>query len=294
MQRHIRSATASLVRHIKKANPNLGTETATAALSYLDFFGWLKTSLAGWKDINLSDILAAIAAYQKFFGLLETGELDKQTLRLMNTPRCGVPDRPQGGKPRATGKWNKPTLLYYVKDYVQGVEQSKQDATVAQAFASWTNVCGLRIERCPSGQTPDLVLTTGRGRQAGFDGPGSTLAFAYLPQGNDRQLSLVWDLDEPWNRGIDQLAVTSHEVGHLLGLEHSQYRSALMYPYLSPITEPQQVDDIPRIRNLYGMPSPTTPSVPPSPPTGGSQRTLLTLAVEGPITGISVVSIQKG
>jgi len=61
-----------------------------------------------------------------------------------------------------------------------------------------------------------------------------------------------WTIDSE-ERGILFRAVCAHEIGHLLGLDHSQHESALMYPYYRHnIETPQLIDDIPKIQQLYG------------------------------------------
>ena len=68
----------------------------------------------------------------------------------------------------------------------------------------------------------------------------------------------MFDAAEDWTltpseQGILFRAVCAHEIGHLLGLGHSQFKGALMYPYYSEhIETPQEQDDIPRIQRLYG------------------------------------------
>ena len=41
---------------------------------------------------NQQSIIASIKSLQRFSGLEETGYVDKKTKKLMETPRCGLPD----------------------------------------------------------------------------------------------------------------------------------------------------------------------------------------------------------
>ncbi|XP_059401464.1 stromelysin-2-like [Carassius carassius] len=59
-----------------------------------------------------SPLIEKMKGMQKFFGLKVTGKLDKETLKVMKKPRCGVPDVAAystfGGKP----KWQTNRLTY--------------------------------------------------------------------------------------------------------------------------------------------------------------------------------------
>ncbi|KAG5224567.1 metalloendoproteinase MMP [Salix suchowensis] len=64
-----------------------------------------------------------------------------------------------------------------------------------------------------------------------FDGPGRILAHGFFPQDG----RLHYDADENWstNPAMDQTdleSVSVHEIGHLLGLHHSNDRESIMYP----------------------------------------------------------------
>ena len=69
------------------------------------------------------------------------------------------------------------------------------------------------------------------------------------------------DLAENWITPVESITehgtilrtVAAHEIGHLLGLHHSDNRDALMYPYVNGALAPRQ-DDINKIQRLYGKP----------------------------------------
>lgn len=212
-------------------------------------------------------------------GLPETGGITPQLEKLMLLPRCGCPDiLPQ----RLEAKWRKRELHWHVQSYVSGLSQQDQDDLLALAFKSWSDVADLKFTQRQGPAGADLLLSTGRGRGQGFDGPFGVLAWAEMPSGSDRPLQMRFDLDERWVRGLNDpgipyLATAIHEIGHLLGLDHSRLQTAIMYASLMRFDRPQARDDIPRIQSLYGPP---TAPVPPPPPPG---RYSITLTSEAPI-----------
>ena len=107
------------------------------------------------------------------------------------------------------------------------------------------------------------------------DGPGGTLAHAYFPQfGGDIHV----DDSEYWSvqsyKGTNLLQTMVHELGHSLGLSHSDKREAIMAPFYrgwDPFLK-LNTDDIRAIRSLYGPKQsggsvPNIPKTAPLPPT---------------------------
>lgn len=86
------------------------------------------------------------------------------------------------------------------------------------------------------------------------DGPGKILATGYAP----RDGKLQFDQAENWvngkiRYGYDIESVALHEVGHVLGLAHSDVHSAVMYPYFTTnfVKNQLQPDDIDGLKDLY-------------------------------------------
>ena len=89
-------ASVGVVRLDGEAAPQLeqhaGTENADS-LSFLTQYGYLPRSESGKSFlITHSGLSSALKQMQKFGGLEQTGVLDEATLKLIKTPRCGVPD----------------------------------------------------------------------------------------------------------------------------------------------------------------------------------------------------------
>ena len=306
-------ATKLLIEHAKAAPkprsgfksdlPSQDDREVKFALSYLDAFGYLSEELSQWKDISLDDIIEGIKKFQNFFGLARNGKLCSKTIKAMEAPRCGCPDilhadresQQQYLAVKAWAKaklpaWRKRNLLVAIQAYVPGIGRGEQQEIILNAFHAWTRYGNLNVEFARQGQTPDIIVSTGEGPRSNFDGPGGTLAWAYLPNGSDQQLLMKFDLGETWvtggnQRGIIFFNVACHEIGHLLGLDHSRVQSALMAPYYNPqVAVPQQNDDVPRFQARYGVRPDGGGGNPPPPPPAGKRK----LIVEFPANGSSV------
>lgn len=84
-----------------------------------------------------------------------------------------------------------------------------------------------------------------------FDGPGGVQAHAFYPSsGGD----IHFDDDESWT--VDKLLPAAvHEIGHSLGLNHSDVSGSIMTPFTSTLSSNVVLsdDDINGIRAIYGM-----------------------------------------
>lgn len=241
---------AKLIAH--RVAGGLAAQTVQDAVGYLSRYGYLAAGVA-----DPDAVAEATRQFRQRFGLVEGDTLDAQAVRAMAWPRCGVPD---GRITSEEARWRKTQLTYFVEAYVGGLSRADQDDLIGLAWSDWMAVAGIRVERGQSKASADIVISTGRGRAYNFDGASGTLAWAYLPNGRDTQLLMRFDLDETWvrnatDRGILFRNVACHELGHLLGLDHSSRQTALMAPYYAPrVVSPQPVDDVTRIQSLYGPP----------------------------------------
>ena len=264
------SGRAEAVRLLKKDGSvdRSSPQEIQFAVNYLTFFGYIAVELL--KYIDLNDIKSAVRKFQEIFGIRKTGELTPETIRAMQRPRCGCPDQldvqnsghrqfmvAQEISAERRDRWNKSGLTYMVEQYIDcRISKTEQDRIFAEAFLAWDNVCGLNITRTK--KNADIVVTTGQGPQNKFDGKGGTLAWAYMPTGNDQQLTVRFDADETWvakakEPGILLSNVACHEFGHLIGLVHSEKPTALMAPFYNPfVNVPQHDDDRILAEKLYG------------------------------------------
>ncbi|RXN32617.1 collagenase 3-like protein [Labeo rohita] len=207
---------------------------------------------------------------QKFFGLEVTGKLNKETLDVMKMPRCGVPDVAAyttfGGSPR----WETNKLTYRIVNYTPDMTRAQVDDSIARALQVWAEVSPLRFTRIIRGTADIMISFAVRGEQKtnklfltdhgdglAFDGPKKTLAHAFAP-GSGIGGDAHFDDDESFtfrsSRGHVLFLVAAHELGHSLGLFHSNVPGALMFPtytFTDPDRSPLTSDDIEGIQSLY-------------------------------------------
>uniref|UniRef100_A0A3Q1HMR2 Peptidase metallopeptidase domain-containing protein n=1 Tax=Anabas testudineus TaxID=64144 RepID=A0A3Q1HMR2_ANATE len=234
-----------------------------------------------------AEVRSAIREFQWLSRLPVTGELDGTTLRLMLEPRCGVSDegsqqiwahrvntvftgksgaagRPQRRRKRSATeveKWYKRHLTYQIVNWPRHLPLGSVRLAVRAAFQLWSNVSDLVFKEAPEGPA-DIRLAFYEGDHNdgvsnAFDGPGGTLAHAFLPLRGEAH----FDMAERWtlngHKGHNLFMVTAHEIGHTLGLEHSPVRHALMSPYYRKLGRSVVLswDDIIAVQQLYGKPS---------------------------------------
>ncbi|EGV95530.1 macrophage metalloelastase [Cricetulus griseus] len=202
-----------------------------------------------------------IQEMQQFFGLKATGQLDSQTLMIMHTPRCGVPDVENLRELPGMQKWTKHHLTYRIYNYTPDMKREDVDRAFQKAFRVWSDVTPLRFRKIYTGQADIMILfaSGAHGDFSAFDGRGGTIAHAFYP-GPGIQGDAHFDEAETWSkgsRGTNLFLVAVHELGHSLGLRHSNNPNSVMYPsysYVNPNTFRLPADDIQSIQSLYGSP----------------------------------------
>ncbi|XP_017400261.1 macrophage metalloelastase [Cebus imitator] len=230
---------------------------------YLEnFYGLEKNNLPATKmKANGNLLKEKIQEMQQFLGLKVTGRLDTSTLEMMHTPRCGVPDvhhfTTMAGRP----VWKKHYITYSIHNYTPDMNHEDVDYAIQKAFQVWSNVTPLKFSKINAG-VADIVMFFARGAHGdynAFDGRGGVIAHAFGPGygiGGDTH----FDEDEFWtinSKGTNLFLVAVHEIGHSLGLGHSNDPNAIMFPtykYVDVSTFRLSADDIHGIQSLYGGP----------------------------------------
>lgn len=140
---------------------------------------------------------------------------------------------------------------------------------IARAMAEWAKVADIQWSaELGSNQTGTIDILFGTGAHGDpypFDGPGNILAHTFYPSPpNPEPIAgdMHFDEAETWRIGAstDLFSVALHELGHALGLAHSDDPDAVMYPYYR-VASTLADDDREAILRLYA-PAGSTPSVP--------------------------------
>ena len=197
--------------------------------------------------------------------------------------------------------WDGPglgaTTLTYVFQYVTaqlaaGVPQSE----IVRAMAEWSKVVQITWQpgTDPLGnRTVNIFWATyAHGDGFPFDGPGGVVAHTFYPSPpNAEPLAgdMHFDDSESWHVGtqVDVFSVALHELGHALGLGHSDNPNDVMYPYLKIVTGLADGDKT-AILGLYAA---QTGVVPPPGPLAltidvpPATTTSATISLTGTVTG---------
>ncbi|KAM8837217.1 matrix metalloproteinase-17 isoform 2-T2 [Spinachia spinachia] len=259
------------------------------AVDWLSRYGYLPSPDPRTSRLQTKEGLEkAIRLMQRFGGVQESGVLDAETLKLMSTPRCSVPDivgnedmlkkRRRRRRYALSGlKWHKTELTWSVRGYPSpslspGMSNNLVDNILMRAFKAWSDETPLRFQRLHSdvGTAPsggDIRVNFARSFHDDgypFDGQGGTLAHAFFPGRQEVAGDAHFDDDEIWSyrddsgRSTDLFTVAVHEFGHSLGLSHSSSDPSIMRPYYQgPVGDIENFrlaqDDQMAIQQLYGV-----------------------------------------
>lgn len=173
----------------------------------------------------------------------------------------------------AISKWGKTNISYYFINGTEKISGDTERELVRAAFGLWTNEIPITFNEVADSSQADILIGWAEGNHGdgdSFDGPGDVLAHASYPNPyQDRTVFLHFDDAERWvnseSQNVDLLTVAAHEIGHNLGLDHSNDPNALMYPSYSGPHRFLGQDDIAGVQSLYGLAAqaPESPEVPP-------------------------------
>jgi hypothetical protein len=193
---------------------------------------------------------------------------------------------------------NSVSLTYTLSQLASSLPASSARAEIHKALDEWSRHIEVNFTEGGQPAAPrHLNFLFGRGShgdQFPFDGPGRVLAHTFYPAPpNPEPIAgdLHFDDDETWRIGadVDLFSVVLHELGHALGLGHSDSPGAVMYPYYRRAST-LAAEDILSIQEMYAARSSAAPDPPPSPSPAPSPAKV-TITVTSP-AALSVTSTQ--
>ncbi|KAJ8974534.1 hypothetical protein NQ317_009101 [Molorchus minor] len=139
---------------------------------------------------------------------------------------------------------------------------------MSKALAVWSKHSQLTFTEVDSDNADILIYFYRKPRrQLPLRRQGVVLAHAFFPTGVRSSIEVHFDADEIWTTsgnsekdGTNLFNVAAHEVGHSLGLSHSNVEDALMYPWYKEMEDGFEYelpeDDKQAIQYLYGSRDP--------------------------------------
>ncbi|CAJ0583174.1 unnamed protein product, partial [Mesorhabditis spiculigera] len=155
--------------------------------------------------------------------------------------------------------WDQTKLTWKIGRNSKTLPAYKVQKVIQAAFEVWEGYAGFSYEYTPNGRVHiEIVFAeNGHGDDEPFDGRGKILAHAFFPRfGGDIHFDDAenWALDKN-EIGVDLYAVAVHEIGHSLGLKHSNSMEAIMAPYYQNYQGNSlylKQDDVSALFSIYG------------------------------------------
>lgn len=151
--------------------------------------------------------------------------------------------------------FDKADVTYSFDTLPSGQDASDIVGGINRAIQAWAAVTPLHFSPLPSDADFRFRFD---GKITQPDGTSKAIPSYAVARTDYRQISFdggrtFTSTSPPAAGSLDVVSTAAHELGHLLGLEHSLNRESVMYPSVGART--LSADDIERIQRLYGAPA---------------------------------------
>jgi hypothetical protein len=163
------------------------------------------------------------------------------------------------------GSWGRSNITFSFANGTNDIANDDERIAIRQAFQIWADYGSLNFTEVTSNADIEISWQVGvHGDGTPLDGTNGVLAHAFFPPPNGSGTiagDIHFDDDETWTladrptpsgQPIDLVTVAAHEIGHALGLNHSNVACALMNPFYYGSHRYLAQDDIDGIRSIYG------------------------------------------
>jgi len=201
----------------------------------------------------------SVTEYQEYNGITPDGKVGPITKAKILSPRDDTNEFTWADKDNATYSSGQ-VLNYFVGVCPGYLQQAPVNNEIRRACDTWQAACNIRFEQTTDPNVADIRIEwDDRSKDSlfAFDGPGGALAHTTTKQGILLDSGDYWVLqgnsrpDPMKQKPFELLTVVTHELGHVLGLVHSNDINSVMAPYYVPGKIALTEADKTKIKQLY-------------------------------------------
>ncbi|KAI6235329.1 ZnMc domain-containing protein [Aphelenchoides besseyi] len=237
-------------------------------LQFIKQFGYLADENKTETFDNAS-ITRAISEIQRIGNILSSGVFDNKTLELMRKERCGFSDveivqSTERVHNSRMFRWDRRNLTYVIRNTASTMPFGYVRRIMYDCFMTWSSYTEFTFVETNSSNA-DIRISFN-------DFKGLENVIATTNHLDEKQIEIVFNNAKQWalqsdsnTKQINLKSAALHQIGHALGLTHTDHVDSVVYPYYqyADSKENQLYNrDILMIRHLYGLPIiSTTPSL---------------------------------